>query len=141
MRPEDAGNFSKRAAGIVRQFSAYEPIKGIKVNGDATQGENIADLGGVVLGLDAFKKTEQYKKGDKIAGFTPVQRYFLGYALGWLGHQREEQLRQQLLSDVHSPAMLRVNGPFANLPEFYAAFGIKEGDAMWRPDSARVTIW
>ncbi len=139
--PEDAANFKSRAGGIVRQFSGYEPIKGIHVNGDATQGENIADLGGVVLGLDAFKKTEQYKKGEKIAGLTPVQRYFLGYALGWLGHENEESLRQQLLSDVHSPASLRVNGPFANLPEFYEAFGIKEGDAMWRADSLRVKIW
>ncbi len=138
---EDAANFKARASGIVRQFSSYEPIKGIHVNGDATQGENIADLGGVVLGLDAFKKTEQYKKGEKIAGLTPVQRYFLGYALGWLGHQKDESLRQQLLSDVHSPAKLRVNGPFVDVPEFYTAFGIKEGDTMWVPDSARVTIW
>ena len=125
----------------MRQFSGYEPIKGIHVNGDATQGENIADLGGVVLGLDAFKKTEQYKKGEKIAGLTPVQRYFLGYALGWLGHQKEEALRQQLLSDVHSPAKLRVNGPFVDVPEFYDAFNIKQGDAMWVPDSLRVRIW
>lgn len=139
--PKDAEEFNKRSAMIVAQFDAYEPIKGLHIKGDNTQGENIADLGGIVLGLDAFKKTEQYKKGEKIAGFTPLQRYFLGYALGWLGHEREGLLRQVLMSDVHSPAKYRVNGPFSNIPEFYEAFGIKEGDAMWRPDSLRVRIW
>ena len=138
---EDAEGFKQRAAMIVAQFNAYEPIPGLHVNGEATQGENIADLGGVVLGLDAFKKTEQYRQGKPIAGLSPVQRYFLGYALGWLGHSNQESLRQQLLSDVHAPAHLRVNGPFANLPEFYEAFDIVPGDAMWRPDSLRVRIW
>jgi putative endopeptidase len=138
---EDAEQFEKRAEVMAQQFDAYEPIKGIHINGDATLGENIADLGGVVLGLDAFKKTEQYRKGEMIAGFTPLQRYFLGYALGWLGHEREARLRQQLLSDVHSPAPWRVNGPFANVPEFYEAFGVKPGDPMWRAEDARVRIW
>jgi len=139
--PEDAEQFKQRAKVMADQFDAYEPIPGLHINGSATLGENIADLGGVVLGLDAFKKTEQYKRGEKIAGLTPLQRYFLGYALGWLGHPREERLRQQLLSDVHSPARWRVNGPFANLPEFYAAFGVKEGDPMWRAPEVRVSIW
>jgi putative endopeptidase len=138
---EDAERFNARAQVMVEQFNAYEPIPGLHINGEATLGENIADLGGVVLGLDAFKKTEQYKRGEKIAGLTPVQRYFLGYALGWLGHPREERLRQLLLSDVHSPAKYRVNGPFANLPEFYAAFGVKPGDSMWRAPEQRVHIW
>ncbi len=138
---DDSVQFMRRAEVMVKQFDSYEPIKGIHINGHATLGENIADLGGVVLGLDAFKKTEQSKKGERIAGFTPLQRYFLGYALGWLGSERDESLREQLLSDVHSPAQYRVNGPFANVPEFYDAFGIKEGDAIWRPDSSRVRIW
>jgi putative endopeptidase len=139
--PKDAEQFEQRAKVMAEQFDAYEPIPGLHINGSATLGENIADLGGVVLGLDAFKKTEQFKRGEKIAGLTPLQRYFLGYALGWLGHPREERLRQQLLSDVHSPARWRVNGPFANLPEFYAAFGVKEGDPMWRAPELRVSIW
>ena len=111
------------------------------VNGKASLGENIADLGGVVLGLDAFKKTDQYKKGEKIDGLTPVQRYFLGYTIGWLGHTRDKSLAMQIMTDVHAPNFLRVNGPFSNIPEFYEAFGIKEGDKMWRPDSLRVRIW
>ena len=65
----------------------------------------------------------------------------MGFALGWMGHIREEMLAQRLLTDVHSPGKWRVNGPFANIPAFYDAFGVKEGDAMWRPDSLRVAIW
>ena len=83
----------------------------------------------------------QYKKGEKINGLDPMQRYFLGYALGWLGHISNEQLRNRLLSDVHSPAKDRVNGPFVDVDEFYTAFNIKQGDAMYRPDSLRVRIW
>lgn len=137
----DEAEFNKRAAVMVSQFDAYEPLKGYHINGKASLGENIADLGGILLGVDAFKKTEQYKKGEKIAGLTPMQRFFLGYSLGWLSHQKEEQLRNRLLTDVHSPAKYRVNGPFVNVDEFYNAFGIKAGDGMYRADSARVRIW
>ncbi|TAL45672.1 MAG: M13 family peptidase, partial [Chitinophagaceae bacterium] len=119
----------------------YEPLPGYKINGKATLGENIADLGGILLGLDAFKKTQQYKDGKTINGLTPVQRYFLGYALGWLGHAREERLRNQLLVDVHSPAKYRVNGPMVDVDEFYSAFDIKPGDNTYRADSLRVRIW
>jgi len=138
---KDEQEFNKRAQVMVKQFDEYEPVKGYHINGKATLGENIADLGGILLGLDAFKKTEQYKKGEKIAGLTPVQRYFLGYALGWLGHTRDEQLRNRLLTDVHSPGQYRVNGPFVDVDEFYTAFNIKQGSPMYRPDSLRVRIW
>ena len=138
---KDELEFNKRAQVMVKQFDEYEPIKGYHINGKATLGENIADLGGILLGLDAFKKTEQYKKGEKIAGLTPVQRYFLGYALGWLGHTRDEQLRNRLLTDVHSPAQYRVNGPFVDVDEFYTAFNIRPGSPMYRADSLRVRIW
>lgn len=76
-----------------------------------------------------------------MAGLTPLQRYFLGYALGWLGHTREEQLRNNFLTDVHSPAKYRVNGPFVDVDEFYTAFNIKPGYKMYRADSLRVKIW
>ena len=124
-----------------QQFDAYEPIPGMHINGKASLGENIADYGGVLLGLDAFKKTAQYKEGKEIGGLTPLQRYFLGYALGWMTQQREESLRARLLSDVHAPAKWRVLGPLANIPEFYEAFGVKPGKPMYRPDSLRVRIW
>lgn len=137
----DEKEFSKRAELIVKQFNDFIVLDSMHVNGEATQGENIADLGGVVLGYHAFQKTEQYKSGKTINGLTPDQRYFLGYAIAWLGHMRDETLAMRIMTDVHAPNDLRVNGPVANLPEFYKAFNIKEGDKMWRPDSLRVNIW
>ncbi|HET9794239.1 MAG TPA: M13 family metallopeptidase [Thermoanaerobaculia bacterium] len=138
---DDADRFRSRAERMVVQFDAFEPLPGMHVNGKASLGENIADLGGVLVGLDAFEKTEQYRKGQKIAGFTPLQRYFLGYALSWLGQIRKERLARALLSDVHAPEKWRVNGPLANVPEFDGAFGVKPGDPMWRPEEVRVRIW
>jgi putative endopeptidase len=138
---EDEAKFNARAAVMVKQFSNYVVIDTFKINGKATLGENIADLGGVLLGLDAFKQTAQYKKDEKISGLTPVQRYFMGYALGWLGHSRQEQLRTQVLTDVHSPAKFRVNGPFVSVADFYTAFDVKSGSKMYLADSARVSIW
>ncbi|HPH84848.1 MAG TPA: M13 family metallopeptidase [Ferruginibacter sp.] len=137
----DEEAFTKKAAVMVKQFDDFEPIKGYHINGKATLGENIADLGGILLGIEAFKKTAQYKENKPISNLTPMQRYFLGYSLGWLGHTREEQLRSRLLTDVHSPAKYRVNGPFVDVDEFYSTFSVKPGDAMYRPDSLRVRIW
>lgn len=137
----DEKEFSQRASLIVKQFNEFKVLDSLQVNGEATQGENIADLGGVVLGYEAFKKTEQYKSGKKINGLTPDQRYFLGYALSWLGKMRDETLALRIMTDVHAPNFLRINGPVVNTPEFYTAFGIKPGDAMYRADSLRVNIW
>jgi putative endopeptidase len=139
--PEDAKKFNARAEVMVKQFNAYEPLPGLHINGKAALGENIADYGGVLLGIDAFKTTAQFKEGKSIDGLTPMQRYFLGYALGWLTQQKDERLRRALLSDVHAPAKWRVLGPLANIPEFYDAFGVKEGQAMWRAPKDRVAIW
>lgn len=137
----DSVNFTKRAQMLVDQFSGYKVLDSLHVNGKATLGENIADLGGIVLGLDAFKKTKQYKEGKLINGLTPLQRFFLGYAIGWLGQMRDEELAQRINTDVHAPGFLRVNGPFSDIPEFYAAFGIKKGDPMWLAPEKRVKIW
>ena len=137
----DAAQFTNRAEVMVKQFDAYEPFPGLHINGRASLGENIADYGGLLLGLEAFKKTEQFRKGEKIGGLAPLQRYFLGYALGWLQQQRDAKLRRELLSDVHAPAKWRVLGPLANMPEFYEAFGVKTNQPMWRPPEARVKIW
>lgn len=137
----DATNFQQRAEVMVKQFDAYQPLPGLRINGKASLGENIADYGGLLLGLDAFKQTEQFRKGEKIAGLTPMQRFFLGYALGWLTQEREASLRRHLLSDVHAPAKWRVLGPLSNLPEFHEAFGVKPGQPLWRPAEVRVKIW
>jgi putative endopeptidase len=137
----DEEAFKKRADVMVKQFNEYEPIKGYHINGKASLGENIADLGGILLGAEAFKKTQQFKENKSISNLTPMQRYFMGYALGWLGQTREEQQRSRLLTDVHSPAKYRVNGPFVDVDEFYTTFNIKPTDKMYRADSLRVKIW
>ena len=138
---EDETRFKSRADVMVRQYDAYEPLPGLHINGKATLGENIADYGGLLLGIDAFRRTEQYKSGVPIAGLTPEQRFFLGYALSWKYQYRDEYLRRLLLSDEHSPAPWRVNGPLANLAAFYAAFGIAPGKPMRRAEGQHVDIW
>jgi putative endopeptidase len=138
---EDLAKFNVKTKRIVDQFNKFEALPGKFVNGDATQGENIADLGGVVMGYEAFKKTEEYKSGKKISGFTPQQRFFIAYAYAWMVNIKKEALSQQIMTDVHAPAQYRINGPLANMPEFYEAFGIKPGSKMYQPDSLRVVIW
>ena len=138
---QDAERFNAAAKKMVDQFDAYEPLPGLHINGKASLGENIADYGGLLLGLEAFEKTDQYRQGKEIGGLTPTQRYFLGYALGWLYQQRDEVLRTRLLADVHAPAKWRVLGPLSNIPEFYQAFGVKPGQPMWRAPEDRVDIW
>ena len=138
---EDEAKFNKKTNLMIEQFDNYVVLDSMHINGKATLGENIADLGGLVIGYDAFKKTEEYKEGKKINGLTPSQRFWLGYAYSWLGHFRSEALARQVLTDVHSPNFLRVNGPLSDIPDFYKAFGIKKGDAMWRPADKRVKIW
>jgi putative endopeptidase len=138
---EDADEFKKRADGIVKQFNDYIAVGTTHVNGSATQGENIADLGGITIAWDAFKKTEQYKSGKTIGGFTPAQRYFIGWALGWMNQIRPENLAVRVKTDVHAPSFLRVTGPVTNMVPFYEAFGVKPGDKMYRADDVRVKIW
>ena len=138
---DDRKKFLDRTKGIVNQFNNYIVLGDIHLNGDAEQGENIADLGGMLLGLDAFKKTEQYKEGKTIGGFTPAQRYFIGFALSWYGKIRDESLATSVKTDVHAPNFYRVNGPVVNIDEFYKAFNIKPGDKMYKADSLRVKIW
>jgi putative endopeptidase len=138
---KDGDEFKSRAKAIIDQFNEFMPVDTMHVNGEATQGENIADLGGLLLGLDAFKKTAQFKEGKLIGGLTPLQRYFLGYAYGWMYQTKKETLANRLMTDVHAPAKERVNGPVVNVKEFYEAFGIKPGDKMWRDESKRVIIW
>ena len=121
--------------------SAYTVLDSMHVNGEATQGENIADLGGVVMGYEAFKKTKQGKNNEMINGLTADQRYFLAYGYAWMVNRRPENLARQIMSDVHSPSEFRVNGPVVNIDEFYKAFDIKKGDKMWRDDVQRIKIW
>ena len=139
--PGDEQEFNRRAAYIVHQYDDYVAVKDLHVNGKATQGENIADLGGMLLGWDAFQKTEQYRGGQSLGGFTPAQRYFIGWALGWMNQLRPENLAMRVKTDVHAPSFLRVIGPASNVTPFYEAYGVKPGDRMYRADSVRVQIW
>jgi putative endopeptidase len=138
---EDEEKFNAKTKLLVEQFNNYVVLDSMHINGSATLGENLADLGGDVIGWDAFTKTEQYKEGKKINGLSPSQRFWIGYAYSWLGHTRPEALAQQVLTDVHSPNFLRVNGPFSDVDAFYEAFDIKPGQSMYRPPDKRVKIW
>jgi putative endopeptidase len=139
--PDDSIKFYGKTKMIVRQFNKYIAVDSLHINGELTQGENIADLGGTIMAYEAFKKTDQYKKNIIIAGLNPDQRFFLGYALAWMVNERPETVSSQVKSNEHSPAKFRVNGPLSNMPEFYSAFSVKQGDALWVPDSLRVKIW
>lgn len=138
---EDREKFMAKTKLIVEQFNGYVAVDSLTINGSLTQGENIADLGGIVMGYEAFKKTEQYKKGEKIAGLTPDQRFFLGYANAWMINTRPEALSDQVRSDEHSPAKFRVLGPLSNMPEFYKTFNVSVNNKMYIEDSLRVIIW
>ncbi|HNF72422.1 MAG TPA: M13 family metallopeptidase, partial [Chitinophagaceae bacterium] len=138
---DDEEHFKKRAAMLVDQFNSFVVLDSLHVNGKATLGENIADLGGIVIALDAFKKTQQYKEGKSINGLTPLQRYFLGYAYGWMQVRRPEKLAAQILTDVHAPIFLRVNGPMSNCDAWYEAFQVKPENKLYRSPEQRVRIW
>ena len=138
---DDSIKFYAKTKMIVKQFNNYIAVDSLHINGELTQGENIADLGGITMGYEAFKQTKQYQKQEIIAGLTPDKRFFLGYALAWMVNERPEAIANQVKSDEHSPAKFRVVGPLMDIPQFYATFDLKKEDAMWLPDSLRVKIW
>lgn len=138
---EDYKKFTAKTKLIVEQFDNFKVLKNKHVNGALTQGENIADLGGVVMGLEAFKKTKQYKTNQIISGQTPIERFFLAYGYAWMVNIKDEALANQIMTDVHAPAQFRINGPVANVKEFYSTFKIKKGDKMYVDPKKRVEIW
>jgi predicted metalloendopeptidase len=139
---EDAKNFKTLGDQYITYFNQFEPLKGIHVNGALTIGENIADLGGITLAYYALKKSLEGKpEPAKIDGFTWQQRFFLSWAQVWHNNIKDEELRNRLQTDPHSPARYRINGPLKHFQPFYEAFGIKEGDKMWIPENQRVVIW
>ncbi|MEY4293284.1 MAG: hypothetical protein RIQ61_1682 [Bacteroidota bacterium] len=137
----DEEQFTQRAQKLVNQFSNMIAVDTMHINGKQTLGENLADLGGLLIGLDAFKLTDAYKAGKSISGYMPLQRFFLGYALGWMYSYREESIASQIVTDVHAPAKQRVNGPMPNIPEFYEAFKVTPKNKLYLPDSLRVQLW
>jgi putative endopeptidase len=138
---DDAKVFEARAAMLGKQYSSYEPLPGAKVNGDLTMGENIADLGGLTMALDAYHASLKGKPAPVLNGLTGDQRVFLGWAQAWRGRLRDDALRRQVVSDPHSPRPYRVNGPARNIDAWYSAFGVKEGEALYLKPEDRVRIW
>lgn len=139
--PEDAGRFTARTVALIEQYNQYAALPGLHINGALSLGENIADLGGVSIAFEALQRSLAGKPRPLIDGFTPEQRFFLSWAQLWRTQFRDEALRRQIAVGPHSPGMFRAIGPISNMPEFFEAFGIREGDGMWRPPSVRVKIW
>jgi putative endopeptidase len=137
----DADAFEARAKRLGAQYSGYEPVPGVHINGDLTMGENIADLGGVNVALEAYHRSLNGKPAPVIDGFTGDQRVLLGWAQVWRGKVREDYVRKQVTSDPHSPRAFRVIGPTRNVDAWYAAFGVKPGETYYLAPDQRVRIW
>jgi putative endopeptidase len=137
----DGKEFERRSGLMVKQYNAFNPIDTMKVNGELTLGENIADLGGMTISYYAYQHALAGKDAPVIDGLTGNQRFFLGWAQVWARKYRDDELRRRLLTDPHSPSEYRANGIVSNMPEFYAAFDVKDGDGLYRSDADRVKIW
>lgn len=133
--------FEEKTGILGETFSGFCPIDGHCVNPDLTMGENIADLGGLTMAYYAYKRTQEFKSGKEVNGFTPAQRFFISYAQLWKINYTEEELKNRIANDPHSPGMYRVNGPLMNCPEFFEAFNVKEGDKMRNPQTKVARIW
>lgn len=138
---QDAAQFQQRAQLMVDQYSAFNPIDDLHLQGALGLGENIADLGGLTVSFKAYQNSLQGQSGAVIDGFTAEQRFFMGWGQVWRIKFRDEALRQQVITGPHSPGMYRVLGTLSNMPEFYQAFDVKPGDGMYRDEKVRVKIW
>ena len=138
---EDATKFKAKVQVMIDEYNKYTVLNNVHVNGALTQGENLADIGGLAIAYQAFKNTPQGKGNVKIDGFTPDQRFFLSLTQVWREKLTDEYARMLINVDPHSPDMYRVNGPASNSAAFYDAFSIKPGDKMYIPESKRVKVW
>ncbi len=138
---EDEERFKALTDKLALQYSKFEALPGLFVNGRLTLGENVGDLGGINVALEAYKISLGGKPAPRIDGFTGVQRFYLGFGQIWLRLTREEALRNQIVADPHSPAEFRANGTVRNMDEWYEAFGVKEGAKLYLPHEQRVRIW
>jgi putative endopeptidase len=141
--PEDARKFEAQANRLGSQYEAYSfaDLPNMHINGKATMGENIGDLGGTLISLDAYHASLGGKPSPVIGGFTGDQRFFLGWGQVWRTMQRTEALRQQLVSDPHSPGQIRAIAPLRNVDAWYQAWGVKPGDRLYIAPEDRVRIW
>jgi putative endopeptidase len=138
---DDAAKFEARAKMLGKQYDAFEPVPGTHVNGKLTMGENIADLGGLIMALDAYHASLNGQPAPVLDGLTGDQRVFLGWAQAWRGKFSEQFVKQQVVSDPHSPRQFRVNGPVRNIDAWYSAFDVKPSDPLYIAPEDRVRIW
>ncbi|MBN8577204.1 MAG: M13 family metallopeptidase [Cytophagales bacterium] len=138
---EDYEKFKARTQQVIDQYNQFTVLDSVHVKGPLTVGENTADIAGIAIAYDAFKLTEQGKSGKKLDGFTPDQRFFISIARIWRVKTTDEFMRNYVNTNSHSPARWRVNGPLMNFTPFYTAFGVKEGDKMFKPESERIVVW
>ncbi len=138
---EDRKSFVEKTTTFGQTYANFCPVENQCVNPELTMGENIADLGGLTLAYYAYAKTDEFKSGIKIKGYTPAQRFFISYAQLWKINYTTEELKNRLANDPHSPGMYRVNGPLMNCPEFFDAFGVKPGDKMRNDEKKVANIW
>lgn len=140
--PTSSQQFAERAARLGQQYSQYEPLPGLRVNGDLTMGENIADLGGLEIAYAAYRRhVASHGEPPEIDGLSGDQRFFLAFAQSRRIERREGALRRQILTGPHSPDMFRVNGVVRNVDAWYQAFDVQPGDSLYLPPEARVRIW
>ncbi len=139
----DRKEFTARAKKLIEQYNSYEPkqLPGQKVNGALTIGENIGDLGGLSIAYKAYRRSLKGQEPPVIDGLSGDKRFFIGWALAWRSKGRDAEMARRIATDPHSPAEFRCNGVLRNIPEFYSAFGVKEGDKLWLAPEHRVRIW
>ena len=137
----DAEQFKARTGVLVAQYAVFSPLEGMNVNGELTLGENIGDLAGLTIAYKAWKLSLDGREPPVIDGYTGEQRFFLGWAQVWRRKYRDDELERRLKIDPHSPSEYRTNGIVRNMPEWYAAFDVKEGDALYLEPGERVKIW
>ena len=138
---EDLALFAEKTKLLGETFAAFCPMEGQCVNPDLTMGENIADLGGLTMAFYAYKRTAEYKANEVREGYTPAQRFFISYAQLWKIKYTDEEMKNRIANDPHSPGMYRVNGPLKNCPEFFEAFDVKEGRVMRNEVKKVARIW
>jgi putative endopeptidase len=138
---EDADKFKSKADVLVNEYNAFIVQDSLHVNGRLTLGENLADLGGLNIAFEAFTKTQQFKEGKEIDGFTPAQRFFLSFAQVWRTNILPEEEARRLIADKHAPAIARVNEPLRNIDAWYNAFNIQPGDKLYNAEDKRMKIW
>ncbi|MCL1079955.1 M13 family peptidase [Parashewanella spongiae] len=138
---KDQQEFKKRSQQLSAQYSKYEALPGKFVDGDFTLGENIGDLGGLTVAYRSYQMSLNGEKSPVIDGFTGEQRLFIGWSQVWRRNYRDTELARRLKTDSHSPSHFRAMGTPRNIPAFYEAFELKEGDKMYLPEDQRVKIW